>query len=88
MVVQVTINLKTLNVGDVIGEDCVLGFETRQYQVKDVRHFTVLLSRCSAFGDTHWFIFHRVVSGRTAFLCATHPPDIFECRVLGGIRSI
>ncbi|CAM9932524.1 unnamed protein product, partial [Sphacelaria rigidula] len=30
---QVTVNLKTLGVGDVIGEDCVLGFETRQYQV-------------------------------------------------------
>lgn len=33
--VQVTINLKTLSVGDIIGEDCVLGFETRQYQVRD-----------------------------------------------------
>lgn len=30
---QVTVNLKTLSVGDVIGEDCVLGFDTRQYQV-------------------------------------------------------
>lgn len=31
--VQVTVNLKALSVGDVVGEDCVLGFETRQYQV-------------------------------------------------------
>lgn len=33
LIVQVTINMKTLSVGDVTGEDCVLGFETRQYQV-------------------------------------------------------
>jgi len=37
---QVTVNLKTLGVGDVTGEDCVLGFDNRQYQVienNDVR---------------------------------------------------
>lgn len=33
LALQVTINLKTLGVGDATGEDCVLGFATRQYQV-------------------------------------------------------
>eukprot|EP00752_Nemacystus_decipiens_P007985 g7134.t1 len=48
---QVTINMKTLSVGDVTGEDCVLGFETRQYQVvaltQDVQ--VCVVSRNNAF---------------------------------------
>ncbi|CAM9162591.1 unnamed protein product [Ectocarpus fasciculatus] len=47
----VTINLKTLTVGEVTGEDCVLGFETRQYQVvalsQDVQ--VCVVSRHNAF---------------------------------------
>ncbi|CAN0088355.1 unnamed protein product [Ectocarpus sp. 6 AP-2014] len=48
---KVTINLKTLTVGEVTGEDCVLGFETRQYQVvalsQDVQ--VCVVSRHNAF---------------------------------------
>ncbi|CAM9467203.1 unnamed protein product, partial [Ectocarpus sp. 13 AM-2016] len=47
----VTINLKTSTVGEVTGEDCVLGFETRQYQVvalsQDVQ--VCVVSRHNAF---------------------------------------
>lgn len=30
---QVVVNLKVLSVGEMTGEDCVLGFTTRQHQV-------------------------------------------------------
>ncbi|CAM9102630.1 unnamed protein product [Hapterophycus canaliculatus] len=48
---QVTINMKTLSVGDVTGEDCVLGFENRPYQAmaltQDVQ--VCVVSRSNAF---------------------------------------
>ncbi|CAM9489424.1 unnamed protein product, partial [Scytosiphon promiscuus] len=48
---SVTINMKTLGVGDVTGEDCVLGFETRQYQVMAVTQDVqvCVVSRNNAF---------------------------------------